>query len=143
MNHPAASYRQVAAQSASGVGLVVMLYDGAIAALDRATAALEAGEIERKCAQLNRALAILVQLEGVLDFEQGGDVAQRLKLFYVHARAQILRANIRNSKEVFLTLIRQLQELREAWRKLDHLSSAQLGVPPSAQPSPAPSHMSS
>ena len=72
MNNPALNtYRQFSVQGATPLGLVVMLYDGAIATLRRAASAMEAGDIPRKCAQLNRALAIVAQLEGTLNFESG------------------------------------------------------------------------
>jgi flagellar protein FliS len=71
MKHPALAYRQISVQSATPLGLVVMLYDGAIAALLRAIAAIEARDTEKKCHHLNRALAIIIQLEGTLNTEQG------------------------------------------------------------------------
>src|SRR5208283_996348 len=97
MRHPALAYRQISVQSATPLGLVVMLYDGAIAALLRAIAAIEARDIEKKCHHLNRALAIIMQLEGTLNIEQGSDVARNLQAFYAYARAQTMKANLKNS----------------------------------------------
>ena len=71
MNHPAHAYRQFSVQGATPLGLVVMLYDGAIAALQRAVTAIEAHDIPKKCNHLNRAQAIIVQLEGTLNFGAG------------------------------------------------------------------------
>ena len=124
MNHPASTYRQHAVQGASPVSLVVMLYDGAIVALQRARRAMEACDIERKCAHVNRALAIICQLEGSLDFEKGGEVAQTLKKFYVHARCRVLQANIQNSREMLASLVEQFSALREAWVQVEHPRSS-------------------
>jgi flagellar protein FliS len=132
MNHPALTYRQLSVQGATPVGMVVMLYDGAIAWLQRAITAIEARDIENKVAHLNRALGIIAQLEGTLDFERGGEVAQTLKQFYVHARARVLQANIQNSKEILAALLQQFSTVREAWDQIDHPAPAQ-PAPPSSR----------
>ncbi len=119
MRNAAYSYRQHSVQGASPVSLVVMLYDGAIAALRRAITAIEAHDIEKKCAHLNRALAIIAQLEGSLDFETGGEVAQTLKQLYVHARTSILQANIQDSQDRLAALVEQFSGVREAWEKVE------------------------
>jgi len=150
MRHPAQAYRQFSVQGATPLGLVVMLYDGAIAALQRAVAAIEAHDIPMKCTHLNRAQAILAQLEGTLNFEVGGEVAKTLKALYVHARAQALKASIENSPEILRTLIEKLSTVREAWYEADHQPSASPSTPAGggtiqeglyeAQPSPPEPH---
>jgi flagellar protein FliS len=116
MNQPALTYRQFSVQGATPLGLVVMLYDGAIAALHRAIAAIEAHDIEAKCKHLSRALAIIAQLEGSLNFEQGGEVARTLSSFYAYARAQAMKANIENSAEILRSLIENFTTVRDAWQ---------------------------
>ena len=131
MTHTAHTYRQHAVQCATPVGLVVMLHDGAIAWLQQAITAIEAHDIDKKCAHLNRALSIIAQLEGTLDFERGGEVAQTLKQFYVHARARVLQANIQNSQDILAALVQQFSTVREAWDQVDHPAPAQ-PAPPSS-----------
>jgi flagellar secretion chaperone FliS len=124
MKNPALTYRQFSVQGATPLGLVVMLYDGTITALRQAVAAIEAGEVEKKCAALGRALAIIAQLEGTLNFELGGEVAQTLKCFYVYARTQVIKANIQNSPETIRALMENFSAIREAWYQADHRPSA-------------------
>jgi flagellar secretion chaperone FliS len=119
MKNPALTYRQFSVQGASPLRLVVMLYDGAIAALQRALAALEAQNIAEKCTHIKRALAIIAQLEGSLNFESGGEVAQTLKCFYVYARGQAMKANIENSPEILCSLIEKFATVREAWHQAE------------------------
>lgn len=121
MRNPALAYRQFSVQGATPLGLVVMLYDGVIAALQKAIAALEARDISGKCAQLNRAVAIIAQLEGTLNFEKGGEVAQTLKSLYIYARAQVLKGNLENSPEILRSLIQKLTPVREAWSEADRM----------------------
>jgi flagellar protein FliS len=96
-----------------------MLYDGAIAALQQASEALTAGDVAKKCAHLNRASAMIAQLEGTLNFELGGEVAKTLKSLYVYARGQILKGNIENSPEVLHALVEKFSTVREAWHEAD------------------------
>jgi flagellar secretion chaperone FliS len=119
MSHPARTYRQFSVQGATPLGLVVMLYDGAIAAIRRAAVAIEMGDVQQKCTDLNRALAIIAQLEGTLNFELGGEVAKTLKALYVYSRSQMLRANLENSSPILVSLIDKLATVREAWHSAD------------------------
>ncbi len=138
MSNPALNtYRQFSVQGATPLGLVVMLYDGAIAALQRAVSAMEAGDIPRKCSQLNRALAIIAQLEGTLNFQQGGEVARTLQYLYTYSRGQMLKANIENSPELLRSLIEKLSTVREAWYEADHQPSPPPS-PPGGEESPHP-----
>ncbi|HTS69350.1 MAG TPA: flagellar export chaperone FliS [Terriglobia bacterium] len=134
MRHPAQAYRQFSVQGATPLGLVVMLYDGAIAALQRAASAIEAGDIQKKCNHLNRAQAIIAQLEGTLNFEQGGEVAETLKTFYAHSRSQALKANLQNSAEILRSLIQNFTLVRDAWHQADRAPS-----PPSPDHASRPS----
>jgi flagellar secretion chaperone FliS len=119
MKNPVQAYRQFSVQGAPPLRLVVMLYDGAIASLRRAVDALAAHDIEAKCAQIKRALAIITQLEGILNFERGGEVALNLKRLYVYARTQIMKANIQNSAESLQSLSEKLAVVREAWSQAE------------------------
>jgi flagellar protein FliS len=102
-----------------------MLYDGAITFFERAIAAMEAHDIEKKCHHLNRALAIIAQLEGSLNFELGGEVAQTLGTFYTYARAQALKAHTENSPEILRSLIENFTTVGEAWREGERRLAAQ------------------
>ena len=125
MKHPALTYRQMSVQGATPLSLVVMLYDRAIAALHGAIAAIEAHDIEKKCHHLCRALAIIAQLEGSLNFELGGEVAQTLQTLYMYARAQAMKANLENSADILRALIENLTTVRDAWREGERRLAAQ------------------
>jgi flagellar protein FliS len=129
MNHPAHAYRQFSVQGATPLGLVVMLYDGVIAAMQRAVTAIEAHDIQKKCEHLNRALAIILQLEGTLNMELGGEVAQTLKALYLYARGQAIKANIENSAAILRALIEKFSTVREAWYQADHQTASSPAAP--------------
>jgi len=146
MKHPALTYRQLSVQSATPLGLLVMLYDGAIAFLHQAIAAMDAHDVEKKCQHLNRTLAIIIQLEGTLNFAQGGEAARTLQAFYMYARAQAQQANVENSPEILRELIEHFTALRDAWQEAEgHLTTqtAQNTSPPAVESRPSTQRKSS
>ena len=136
MSHPARTYRQFSVQGATPLRLVVMLYDGAIAAIQRAIVAIEAHDISEKCTHLTRAQAIILQLEGTLNFAAGGEVAQALKAMYVYARAEMMKANLENSPQILRSLMEKIVTVREAWYEADHRPSASSSASAGGGPAP-------
>jgi len=144
-NQIAAYYRQVSAQGANRVGLVVRLYDSILEDFRIAKEAFDAGDIERRTTRLNHSLLVISELEGVLDYERGGLVARRLKDFYAVTRAMIIEANIRCSREKLDRLAELYVPLRQAWRVVEQevaTGKARLSsepVPRTSRISPGPS----
>jgi flagellar protein FliS len=136
MKNPTLAYRQFSVQGATPLGLVVMLYDGAIAAIRRAIVAIEAHDISEQCTYLTRAQAIILQLEGTLNFEAGGEAAQTLKALYVYARAEMMKANVENSPQVLRLLMEKIVTVRQAWYEADHRPSASSATSASGGPAP-------
>ena len=74
----AQAYMQAQVQSRSPLELVVMLYDGGIRFLQQTVDAMQKGDLIAKRQSLSRAMAIVTELHGMLDLEQGGEVAASL-----------------------------------------------------------------
>ena len=119
VTNPASEYRKRAVEGSSPVGLVVLLYGGAITGLMRAISAIDANNIEKRVNELNKVLAILAELEGTLDFEKGGAVADQLKKYYVVLRSQVLEASIKNSKTILEELVKNMSGIKEAWQQVE------------------------
>jgi flagellar protein FliS len=115
----ASAYYQSTAVGASAVGQVVALYDTILRDFHRAIAAIESEQIERRVNAGNHALMVIGELQGVLDFERGGEAARRLQSFYKVTRAMTLEASVRSSREKFLELISMFARLRGAWSKIE------------------------
>jgi flagellar secretion chaperone FliS len=115
----AIAYQQSSAFSASAVGQVVALYDRILRDLRQAIQALEAGQIERRVNALNHALTIIGELQGVLDFERGGDVAQKLNSFYNVTRAMVMQAGVQSSAATMEELVSMFTRLRAAWAQVE------------------------
>jgi flagellar secretion chaperone FliS len=115
----ASAYHQSTAVGASAVGQVVALYDTILRDFHRAIAAIASEHIEQRVNAGNHALMVIGELQGVLDFERGGEAARRLQSFYKVTRAMTLEANVRSSREKFLELISMFARLRAAWSKIE------------------------
>lgn len=131
-NDPARAYRQLSVQSASPIGLIVLLFNSAIASLHKAERAAEENRIEDRVHELNHVLDIVSELRSVLDFERGGDVARQFDQFYQLAEAQILRANLQNSAEIVRDLITHFVKIRDAWQQVDGKGNGMASGQPAA-----------
>ena len=134
MNHGSAAqnYQQETARGASAIGGVVALYDTILRDFRRASAAAAAGNVEARVFELNHALTVIGELNGVLDYQRGGEAAKRFQNFYEVTRGLILEANLRATPESLERLIALYSPVRQAWNKVDSLiPSGQPGGPQS------------
>lgn len=102
-----------------GTRLVVLMYDGAIGAVSKALAAIEAGDLEARCKAVNMAMEVLTQLCEALDFEHGGAVAENLGELYLSMIARLVRVNMLNDPRPAREVRSMLETLYDAWRTLD------------------------
>jgi flagellar protein FliS len=115
----ASAYQSVAAWTSVGVDdprrLVVMLYDGALDRIRHARGCAEHGMAAEKSAAIGRAIAILDELRGSLDFENGGPLAANLEDLYSYASRRLLAASATGDVRILDEVAALLRELREAW----------------------------
>src|SRR5258707_752740 len=133
---PASTYQQLAARGASPVGLVVPLYDTILRDFRRAQAALVAGNVEQRVFELNHALTVIAHLQSVLNHERGGEAAKTFDRFYEIARAMILDASVRCSRESLQKLIATFTSVRQAWHQIEPQSATAQPFLSSSNPAP-------
>jgi flagellar protein FliS len=117
------TYAQVGVEtgvaSADPHRLVLMLYDGALAAIASAKLALSREEIAAKGLAITKAIAILDGgLKASLDIKAGGELAERLSGLYDYMLRQLFVANLRNDATTLDEVARLLNELRGAWAQI-------------------------
>ena len=112
----ARQYEQTQVVTSSGVQLIVLLYDGAIQSIEIARREIQAKNVREKARHLGRAIAIIGELNSVLDHEQGGEIARSLRRLYDYLLAELVEANARNNEKRLDAPLRCLSTLREAWR---------------------------
>lgn len=121
----------------AGTRLVVLMYDGAIGALNKGLAAIEAGDLEGRCKAINMAMDILAQLCMALDFEKGGQIATNLNDLYRFMIGRLVRANLLNDPVPARDVLRLLETLYAAWRTLDERMVTEYANREAARPAPA------
>jgi flagellar secretion chaperone FliS len=119
------AYRHSDGHSAGPVRLVIMLYEQLVKDLQRALAAMERKDIACRTNELDHALRVVGQLQGTLDMEQGGEVAENLHNYYGNLRGLLLHAQIRVAPDILQKQIQILLELREAWVQVEKSHQAQ------------------
>ena len=109
-------YQENAVTTQSRGHLVVMLYDGAIKFLRRAAIAMDAGNHEEKANCLNRATAIIDELNITLDLEHGGEIAMNLRKLYGFMIRHLNQGLIQNDSRRLREVAKLLEELNAGWK---------------------------
>ena len=97
--------------------VLLMLYQGAIDAVDRAAAHLAEGNMAEKGMCILRANDIINQFLASLDYEAGGEIAQNLEGLYRFMLDQILLANANNDPRHLVTVSGLLSTLKSGWEE--------------------------
>jgi flagellar secretion chaperone FliS len=113
-----AAYQENAVATQTKEKLVVMLYDGAIKFLRQAIPAMEVGDVPTKNTLLQKAQAIIDELDGSLNMEAGGELAGNLRRLYDFLRRDLILANIRNDVKRIRDSIRILEDLNSGWKSI-------------------------
>jgi len=96
--------------------LVLMLFEGAIAALADARVKLTGGDIPGRGKAISKAISIVESgLRASLDPGKGGEIAARLDSLYQYICARLLDANLRGQAQPLEEASSLLTELQEAW----------------------------
>jgi flagellar secretion chaperone FliS len=114
----AQAYIQTQIQSRSPLELVVMLYDGALRFLQQTVDAMERGDLVAKRDSLSRSMAIVTELHGMLDLEQGGEVAASLDSLYTYMMERLTTANQQRDAAPVVEVMRLMSGLRDAWSQI-------------------------
>lgn len=120
---PIASYRRMDLESdvlgADPHRLIVLLFDGAEAALTRAQACLAAKDINGKSEALVKAIEIINDgLAASLNTESGGELAGNLKALYDYMVSRLIHANVHMDPVAVSEVQKLLGEIAGAWREL-------------------------
>jgi flagellar protein FliS len=109
------SYQQQALAGATGIELIVALYDGLIRFLYRAMQCVEENDVHGRRVAVKKALDVLMYLQARLRPDVGGIVAASLADFYSTMFTMTLEASHLESKEQFQEVISLVRNVREAW----------------------------
>jgi len=111
-------YREIEIKTATPIELVVLLYDTAIANLQKAQERLSTGEIAKRVECINKVTAILTELEANLNFEAGGQISYSLERLYRYMKTRLFEANLHQDAAPLKECTRLMSDLRAAWAEV-------------------------
>jgi flagellar protein FliS len=108
---------------ADSVQLIQMLFDGLTESLASAKGHMLNNSIEEKSMSISRAGRIVVGLQGALDFERGGELAQNLNELYAYVTRRLFHVNAYNDLAALEEVQGLIQDIADAWKSLPGLLS--------------------
>ncbi len=112
------TYFRAQVESASPLQRVVMLYDGAVSFLEDAARQMDLRDYEAAPLLNIRAQNIIMELQGVLNIKEGGDVATRLHALYAYFLRRLIAANSKRDSAALLEVAERMKEMRGSWAAL-------------------------
>ena len=113
------AYQRVNAQTsitdADPHKLIQLLYSGALERINMAKARMQANDIEGKGRLISKAIEIIGGLRSFLDFEKGGDLAERLEGLYDYMERTLFEANVKNDPAKLDEVAELLRSVKEGW----------------------------
>ena len=121
--NPAKAYKQIsteiAIETADPHRLILMLFEGAHAAIVVARIHMQEKKIAEKGAAISKAIDIITNgLKASLDRERGGEMADRLGALYDYMAMRLLQSNIKNDLKALDEVSGLLEEIHSAWRSI-------------------------
>ncbi|HZY19150.1 MAG TPA: flagellar export chaperone FliS [Ramlibacter sp.] len=117
---PIDQYRHVgtvtAVSQADPHQLVMLLFDGAIAAVLQARHAIETGDVATKVTTITKAMRIIDEgLKASIESHGDASLGENLSSLYEHMVSRLFLANLHNSDVALAEVGRLLGDLRSAW----------------------------
>ncbi len=121
--NPTAAYASVGVETSVATAdphkLILLLFEGAKAAILSAKMNMELGNIAEKGRLISNAIDIITNgLKASLDFEKGGDLSIKLAALYDYMAQRLLWANMKNDPAALDEVMRLLGEIRGAWAEI-------------------------
>ncbi len=122
-------YQQVEVNTSNELKLVVMLYGGAIRFLTQARISIQNKSLVGKATGIDRALAVLGELQSTLRLEEGGEIAGSLNRLYTYMTERIIEASTRLDTRPLDEVIKLLRILCSAWVEVAQKTDPQPSQP--------------
>ncbi|OSM06109.1 flagellar export chaperone FliS [Magnetofaba australis] len=116
MSYGIRSYKSSRANTASREDLLILLYEGAIRFLERSLQEKRDGRLAEHKTFLQKASAIISELQNTLDFDKGGQLAVQLFELYNFMLDSLTKANVKKEEQPIQDVIQMLTVLLDGWR---------------------------
>lgn len=110
-------YRETEVKTADQFELVLLLYKGAAQHLNFAKKYIADKNIERRVGSINKATAMIGELQTALDFDKGGEIAVSLNKLYSYMMNRLSIANSEQDSAPIDEVLGLLSTLQSAWEQ--------------------------
>ena len=123
INKGYAAYQNTNIKTASQGKLVVLLYEAAVKNLKNAESLIDEenkikpSNMEKFGKFLQKAQAIITELQVSLDMEKGVEIAKNLMSLYIYFNQELISVNINHDKTKLEYIEQQMSELLKAWKE--------------------------
>jgi len=143
------SYRQVATQTASPGQLVLLLYNGLIRFLEQARMGFTFDDPKEFNETINnnlqRAQAIIHEMNQSLKMAEGGEFANRMRGLYDYFDRRLQESNMSKTEGGILEIIKHVTVLRDAWAEMLQRGAVEVNTSHlvrGSEPAAPPPHLS-
>lgn len=112
------AYREEGILNSDPVHLIVLLYEGAIQAVEDATTCLKTGDIAGRAKHVTKAVKIINELLFSLRDGEATAVSQNLRRLYVYMQSKLLHAHTQKDSAALAEVRALLSTLLEGWRTI-------------------------
>ena len=99
--------------------LILLLFEGAKISISASKLHMAQGHIAEKGSAISKAIDIITNgLKASLDYEAGGELAQKLGALYDYMTQRLLWANMKNDAAALDEVLSLLNELHGAWEQI-------------------------
>jgi flagellar protein FliS len=124
------SYLKTQVESSTPLERVAMLYTGAVAALTAAIEATAKRDLRARRTSMNRAMAIVAELQNTLDVARGGQIAADLDRLYTYVLTRMIEGVSKQDPAPLDEARSILGKLGEAWQQIACAPAAAPAAPP-------------
>lgn len=103
--------------TANNVQLIQKLFDDLLESLSTARGHIQHKNINEKSIAIARASRIVIDLQGALNFDNGGELALNLNELYSYATRRLDHANAHNDVTVLTEIHGLMSEISDAWTR--------------------------
>lgn len=95
--------------------LITQMFDGVLTRIAQARGAIDRGDTAAKAEMISKAVLIVGGLEGCVNHQQGGELAENLSRLYQYMSLTLTEANIHNDIAKLNEVSALLLEIKSAW----------------------------
>lgn len=117
------AYKQNSVTTASPGELTLMLYNGCLKFLTKAKKAIEGKKVQEKNTNLQKAQAIINELNLTLNMDY--EISKQIQPLYEYMNRRLIEANIKNDTAIIDEVIGLTTEFRDTWKQVIQINRQQ------------------